>query len=608
MKKNLLSFFVALTFSHLLFAQNPDSSTTLNDVIITENRLQMPFSETSRSIEIIQRRQIEAMPVRTLPELLNYVVGVDVRQRGVMGVQPDITIRGGTFDQVLILINGTKMIDPQTGRHGNNIPIDVSQIERIEVLKGAGARIYGQNAFSGAINIVTKTTDEKALWGSVQVGDWGLLSGSVGGSLPIKNIKQTFSLSSSKSDGYRPNSEFNILNAFYQGQVTAFGRTLNAMGGYTERRFGASGFYNTVPISNEKEWIRTKFVSIDAPLSIGAVKITPRASWRSNVDEYFFNYLDYNTRNFTRTIVGTAEVNSSYKNKLGTTGFSLEYSRQIYRNARLGNHNRDIASAFLEHRFHLLDKLDITPGVLFAHYSDFGNQFFPGVDVGFRFTEKFKVYGNWGRTFRVPTYTDLYFFSGSINPNPNLQPETSNSFEIGGKFSSERISAQFAFFERDAMNLIDRTRNEATPNVKWNTNNQNGLLLRGVETGVQVRLDKAGRYHFDLSYFRVIENEFRQVEKFSRYALDFLTDQFNVGLEGKFGKGFSASLRTRVCKRYNQPQEYIVTDGRIGWQRKAWTVFSQANNIFDTDYTEQNNIPMPRRWFTMGMNFRFNVE
>ena len=168
MKKITLLALLFTLFSIQSNAQD-STSTLLNDVVIKENRLQLPISDVSRSIEIITQNQIKNAPARNIPELLSYVSGVDIRQRGVGGAQADINLRGGTFDQTLILINGVALADPQTGHHIMNLPLSNFDIERIEILKGASARFFGQNAFAGVVNIVTKTPTDK-------------FSGNIGGS------------------------------------------------------------------------------------------------------------------------------------------------------------------------------------------------------------------------------------------------------------------------------------------------------------------------------------------------------------------------------------------------------------------------------------------
>lgn len=150
-------------------AQN-DTTKNLNEVMVRENRLKLPFSKQNRNIWIIDNQQIKNLPSRSVSELLSYVTGVDVRQRGPGGVQADISIDGGTFDQTLVLINGIKVSDPQTGHNMMNLPISVDDIDHIEVLRGSASRIYGTNALTGAINIVTKAVVRTGVSANVFTG------------------------------------------------------------------------------------------------------------------------------------------------------------------------------------------------------------------------------------------------------------------------------------------------------------------------------------------------------------------------------------------------------------------------------------------------------
>lgn len=600
--------FLTLLFMSFTTLKAQDSTTLLKDLIITENRLRAPFSQISRNIDILTQKDIQAAPVNSVAELLNYVAGVDVRQRGVQGIQPDITIRGSTFDQILILINGAKFSDPQSGHHTMNLPVDIQNIERIEILKGPSARIYGQNAYAGAINIVTKQNTERGTSATFQAGDYALLGGNVTSSLPIGNVLQTVSLSYNESKGYRPNSDYKIGNIFYQNQVKLGETKLNFLGGYNQRGFGASGFYNSTNTSNEREYIQTNFVSADMPFQIGALKLIPRLTWRRGQDNYFFNFLNDSTQratqNFTLTQVLNGEINGHFDNKLGTTGIGVEYNSIQYFNKRLGDHNRKVFSAFFEHRFKFLNnRIDLTPGLLYANYSDFGSNIFPGIDLGVSITENLKFYSNYGKTFRVPTYTDLYFFNAANKNNPNLQPEKADVYEAGLRFINKNWTVQAAYFSRTSNGLIDRTRNETTE--PWTPNNSNSLILRGYEASAIYRFQALNTGHFQLSYVNLHDYEFTKVQKLSRYALDFLTDQFSASFEsGIIGK-LRQNIRLRYNKRLNQLENYTVVDAKLMWQGEKITIFMQASNLFDTVYTEQNNIPLPLRWFSTGLIYRF---
>ena len=605
MKKLILFAIIAINFLSNLSAQDT-AAVYLKDLIIKENRIETPLSQLSKSIEVITRQQIEASPGHAIEDILNYVAGVDVRQRGVAGVQGDVSIRGGTFDETLILINGIKYSDPQTGHHSLNLPFDISNIERIEILKGPSARVYGQNAFAGAINIVTKVNAESTTTVGFQVGDFGTLGAKLSISLPDSNIKQTLSVAYDVSDGYRPNSDFKIANVFYQNQINIGQKKLNILGGYTDRGFGASGFYSPTNTSNEREFIQTSLLAADMPLHFGNFHLTPRISWRRNHDNYYYNYLNDTTRaatlNSTLTQVVEAELNSHYDSKLGITGVSVAFNSSQYFNRNLGDHSRTAFTTFVEHRFKF-GAVDITPGVLFADYSDYGAKFFPGIDVGVRVSENIKGFANFGRTFRLPTYTDLYFKNAANNANPDLKPESADVYEIGAKYFSNAITAQISYFQRDAQDVIDRTKSISTQ--PWNPTNLTTLSLKGIDAQVAYHFAALNGSTIQASYLYLHDYQFTKSDNLSKYALDFLSDQLSLSYESGIVGNLRQNLRVRYIKRLSQTDAYSVVDAKIYWHTAQLNIFAQASNIFNTAYTESNNIPMPSRWFSMGMSYKF---
>ena len=210
-----------------VYAQDDSIRTVkLENIIIQGNRIQFPFTESSRNIAIITDLEIKSLPVASVPEILSYIPGVDIRQRGPVGVQADIGIRGGTFEQTLVLINGMKFTDPQTGHHNLNIPVNLSNLKKIEVLKGPGARIYGQNAFSGAVNLITAIPEERNAGMRFYGGQHKLFGGTLDIAFPGEKYKQYISFSHDASDGYRYNTDFKINNLFYQAEAGLSGGTI----------------------------------------------------------------------------------------------------------------------------------------------------------------------------------------------------------------------------------------------------------------------------------------------------------------------------------------------------------------------------------------------
>ena len=211
-KSQVLSLICLALFFDTLSAQNNSNLDTLSpqslkEVILSSTRLETPLTQNSKTVQIITADQIRQSGITHLVDLLQQVAGVDIKRRGAGATQADLSIRGGTFDQTLLLIDGIKLDDAQTGHHTLNFLPPPQMVERIEIIKGPAARAYGQNAFTGAINIVTKTETPKTLTLDLQHGSYDQTNGSIFvGNTTEKTSILSF-MSKSTSDGYRYNTD-----------------------------------------------------------------------------------------------------------------------------------------------------------------------------------------------------------------------------------------------------------------------------------------------------------------------------------------------------------------------------------------------------------------
>jgi len=144
---------------------------------------------------------------------------MDVTQRGYHGMQGDISARGASFEQVLIMIDGVKLNDSQTGHHNLDLPVNLVDIERIEIMQGHGSSLYGPGAFGGVINIITKDAKKCPLKLSASAGDFGLFNYEMQKSVGIKNIMNHITLSSAKSTGYRYDTGFNRFTVYNKSSI-----------------------------------------------------------------------------------------------------------------------------------------------------------------------------------------------------------------------------------------------------------------------------------------------------------------------------------------------------------------------------------------------------
>ncbi|MBA4303469.1 MAG: TonB-dependent receptor [Sphingobacteriaceae bacterium] len=609
-----MMFVAALLACQMTVAQSqPDSSRWLQDVEISGERIQTPFSQASRSMSVLSKREIEQLPAQQLAEILSYIPGIDIRQRGPQGVQADVGIRGGSFDQTLVLINGIRLSDPQTGHHLLNLVVQPDQIERIEVLKGPGTRIYGPNAFAGAINIITRPGKERAVTAALSGGEFGLYHTNLSVQLPVKGWHQTLSAGLQGSNGYRYNTDFRLGNVFYDGGTVRGKHQFRAMAGYNQRAFGANGFYANENFKDQYEETSAIFGAFTHQFQAKNGKSEVRAYYRQHTDDYFFirsNPGFFHNHHVSR--VGGLEWNGSRKHAYlqqrgweAATGWGAELRSENLVSSNLGERQRQWAGLYTEHRLQH-KRWMLNPGLYLNGISGYGWRIYPGLEAAWFPAKGLNIYGNVAQSFRVPTYTDLYYRSPSNIGNPNLAPEQAWTYELGSRFIHRQWLIQGALFVRDANRLIEWVRPDAFS--PWQANNFIEVVSRGAEIEGQWRPQLSWLRQLRLGY-TYIDAGFAVMPGFqSRYVLENLRHQ--LVLQGVFSLpwGIEASLGVRMMQRINQLQSDWVSDLQL--QRrwgKGFETFVQATNLTNNSYREIGTVPMPGRWVRGGLRLRLDV-
>lgn len=585
-----------------------DSVRVLREVPIRANRIQTGFNETSASVLVITSEQIQLAPSLSIPDVLHYLAGVDIRQRGANGVQADPGIRGSTFDQVLILVNGIKISDMQTGHHSLNLPVDIENIERIEILKGPAARVFGQNAFAGAINIITKNPEENFLKLQAVTGENGLGGGRIAAAVNDKGVLHYASASRDFSDGYKYNTDYVISNYFYQASLNSPAGKVGLLAGLTDRSFGANGFYASPAYQDQFESVQTSLVALTLQHRHNPERFRSesRLYWRRNEDEYIFVRSNPSLyRNLHINNTWGYEWNSVLLSGLGSTGIGVDVNYLKLTSNNLGDRNRSVATMFLEHRLELLDnRIDITPGVQLNYYSDFGTVFLPGVDAGYVLNRWMKLYANWGYTYRVPTYTDLYYSDPVNEGNPNLKPEYAQSYEVGLKLIDvPSLNFQLSYFRRDGKRIIDWTKDN--PADRWRPDNLIGVNMQGLDFSADWRINTIVLRSVNLGYTYIDAEKVTDLT-FSRYALENLRHQLVASVALSYGRRLRQSLMFRYCDRVNLP-DYTVADTRLTWMSERFSAFADITNIFNKPYRETNLVELPGRWVKVGFSFQIVV-
>mgnify|MGYP001042538712 FL=1 len=598
----ILSFALMQT---TLFAQENKKVQELDTILIKSTRIDLPFKENSRTINVVTSAAIKNSAATNVADLLQQVAGVDIRRRGTAGSQSDLYIRGGGFDQTLLLIDGIKMDDAQTGHHTMNAALPLEVIERIEIIKGPAARVFGQNAYTGAINIVTKKKLSNKVSINLEAGSFGQLNYSATVGKEYQNTSIIAHAGSLTSDGYRTNSDYENNNYFLKGIFNKKNQPIEVLATFFDKKIGAENFYTTNPAWNEYEETQNSLLGVSTTFRTEKFKISPRIYWRRGQDIFLLKRDDPSFfRNLHITNKVGVEANVSYTSEMGITGFGIDISRFFISSNNLGNRNRTMANLFLEHRFTVWDNVDVTPGVAVTYFSDFKFNAFPGLDVGVQLTDNLKAYGNIGYTFRVPTFTDLYYKDPGTSGNPNLEPENAFAQELGIKFNTNNFSGSVAFFNRDSDNLIDYIRPNTTVSIFTATN------IAEVNTQ---GFEFEGAYSFNLKdykqtvtfgYTYLNDDILDQNKDLSRYSLNTLKHQFITRFASKLFKNIKQNIIYKHAERAIG-SSYNVWDASVIVDVNKFSFTVTANNIFDAEYIESGFVPMPSSNILFGLRYNF---
>lgn len=586
--------------------KNPDSLTTrkLAEVVLSTNRLEIPFNQNSKTVQLITATQIRQSGVTFTVDLLQQVAGVDIKRRGAGAAQADLNIRGGTFDQTLLLIDGIKLDDAQTGHHTLNFLPPPEMIERIEIIKGPAARAFGQNAFTGAINIVTKKDIPQTFTLSLQNGNYDQTNGSVFMGKTNEKTSVIGFLSKNTSDGYRYNTDYEQSHYFVKSSFNRHKTPLDLIATYSGRKFGANGFYATPSAVDQYEETQASLIALSQRYTKGEWIFKPKAYWRRGQDmyEYIRDRPDIYRNLHVTNKVGMA-FDTSTGSDWGLTGMGIDLSRVSIRSNNLGDRSRNMVNLFLEHRFYLFkNKVDITPGIAANYFSDFGWHSFPGIDFGFQFNSKLRFYGNLGSTYRIPTYTDLYYSDRTTLGNADLKPEEANSAEIGVRFSTPKVRVSLAYFNRKAKNLIDFVK--SSEDALWKAENIQQVNTGGIDLELihLIRVNSL-THQFKISY-SYLENELKNSNfNFSRYSINndlkhHFVGTYSLPITKKIGAFFAYKYVERTAG-----EAYSVVDFSTRWMLKHFELSLYFNNIFNTAYWESNLVPMPKGNGLIGLRY-----
>lgn len=621
----------------------PDSVTVngeaklLEEIEVAGYRGAISQTEVARTVALIRHEDFSGGAPSAVFEVLEFLSPVDARQRGPFGVQTDLTLRGGGFDHVMVLINGINANDPQTGHFSADLPVDPEIVERIEVLQGPGTRSLGPGAFSGAVNIVTKKVDKANAGFNLTGGQHGLRRGHLHAGFGTGRMNHMISGGYSASDGYRPNTDFQAGSVYYNSSYKSDEVHIEFQTGYRQKSFGAAGYYSP-KFPDQYEENSMWFASIRT-VSGSRNRLSNTIYFRTQKDHFRLirnepvQYNNYHLNevwgiqsNLTRhcgpvTLVvgGDFRGENILSNNLGTEmqtpvkvrgADSATYSR---------HDTRSNVSIFVEGRFRK-GRFFASGGVLLNRNTAYARVpvLFPGLDAGFRLADYSKIYVSYASALHVPTFTDLYYKDPVNEGNLNLRPNRMQAVELGFQHKRSVLECHANLFINHATDMIDWL--WSFESNRFGASNVKSFLAGGAEAFLAVRNNDSQRLpgplrsvSFRYQYIHVSKSVSDSLSKYHhlKHKLALTADH---RLFWKFFMNWTASYQQRAGHRVEYDPVgagYIIRENEPVWlihstvslQMKHIQVFAKVTNLLNRSYIEAGSAIQPGRWFAFGISY-----
>lgn len=627
------------TFGQRAFAQSdaPDTiaQRNIDSVLVMRERPEPYLSERLDAIHLVYPASLRLPAAPTFADLLAIAPGVEARTRGAYGAQADISIRGGSFDQCMVLLNGVDITDALTGHHNLNIPVRPEFIERVEVLTGPGARSFGAGAFSGAINIITKQASSNGFRGKLAAGQYSTFDGYAQGTVRAGIVEAAGFVAGLSTRGASVNTDQHCLDALATVSAKFGDSELSAQLGHQAKAFGAQSFY-TPKFPDQYEALRTTLAALRYNYRLGGFALAAHVGYRGGQDHFkLFRgawadwYKGHNYHHIhlvTGRLAGsftagpsttTLAVNSRYDKVFTTTNGELidkpipvpGHAKAFYTRAA----QRQTYSLSLNETLRY-GIFSASLGGMATYNTVFKFAYGYGIDLGLSLPHHFGLRLAVNSALRLPTFTDLYYKQKDMVGNPLLRPESALTCEAGVTYGTPLFSASLDGYYRMGRDIIDWVQKEDNPKM-WQSMNHAQVNAAGGEFSLQWAPGWMG-----LSLVRAVYayNQLQSpsgVSGGSAYAFHNLAHRAQLSLICPLPLGFGARLAAEYAKR-NGKYKDVLDGGRdktfpdrysldltIDYTWRSLRLFVSAQNVLGQVTIDYPHVPRPGRWVMGGVEY-----
>jgi iron complex outermembrane receptor protein len=628
------------------------AQTTLDEVLVSASRIQSKKFESGKNITIISQKEITQLPVNTVDELLQYVGGVNINNRGGFGVQSDIGMRGSTFSQVLVLVDNQRINDPLTAHFNNYLPIPLSEVHHIEIVRGSASASFGADAVGGIIHIKTKTyeglfnnQETSSTNGNVGIGDHNLSMLDAGVHQQYKRFGFSAAVKSSESDAEQlvnPNFTSAKLgdslhrNFFdlktYTAAVTYRGDKLKfyARGGSDYRDFAAKHFYTISTYDESIEKVSSYWTQTALIFDQENSRTELNASYRNGKDSFAFNPLFTPNEHTTQRINATLSQNRKMGSVDVSFGFQTDWQDIV--STDRGDHQMISNAAFVLAR-KKINQLHLNGGIRIENSDKIGTQLIPQLNASYKM-DKLVLRSSLGRSIRQADFTERFtsYKINNLSPgrnvgNPDLEAESAYNFDLGADaYLNENLQFSNTLFFRQSSNLIDYTLTNSIDITNLNSN----TLIDSTDYLYAQNISQATTWgnEFGLKYTQNIQNgqigaslnytylntstPDSLVSKYiANHPIHNLNGSLNFRYAG-FGLNVGGAMITRNAEAVDAinaeiKDQYAILNLKLSYTVKDFpaSVYLDIRNALDTRYQEILGSQMPRRWLMGGIRWNF---
>ena len=535
------------------------------------------------------------------------VMPIDLQSRSLRsGIQTDYSLRGSTFQQVLILLNGQRINDPQTAHHNSDIPFTKEDIKKIKVIPGASSSLFGPDAIGGAIDFALDTPKERKIIWEFAAGNnrngYGLFSISD----KFKDLGLRFSVEDAQSKGFRYDTDYKKFTASLGAYLDLpdNGVWENNFG-YQEKAFGAYDFYTPGLGYPSREWTKTYLLNSGFTLNKPDLLIKPNFLWRRHFDKFVLDQTqvrsssvnNHHTDIFTPSIYFQKDMGV-----FGKTGLGAEWGQERIVSSNMGKHTRDHKSIFLDNSVGIGQRWDLGSSLRLDDFSDFNIEYTGSLSAKFKFTDATAFIFGISRNIRVPSFTELYYSDQASIPtigNPELAAEEAWNYQAGFEYKEEGFFSGLTIFLRQEKEMIDWVRAPSEP--LWQARNFTRDNVFGVEYSLHKKINRVLSLDANYTYTdKRIDNQGYLYKYGPNYARHLVNTVFNFDLPfGRQEIGF-------IYKKRPGRNGWLLMNAGLNYNlNRNSKLFLNSTNILNVEYQDIAGIPQPGRYIEAGLRLEW---